>query len=195
MLSGLGSGETCCYWNWTWTWEDWWISEHKCVDHNGRWLCKEIDTTQSWIAKCVICSRVESAYCIGPVKFSRIDISVDVAMLLRFLAVPRRGHADCAFYVFADLKWYNHLSMDFDEAELTLTYLWLCDWSEYDTGVCNAAAVSPDAPDVRSNWFWWIAMLTQIKWVGVVQGWIKPKICFMLSWIWVHGCKGCSFVK
>jgi hypothetical protein len=74
-------------------------------------------------------------------------------MLLRFLAAPRRGHHDRAFHVFADLKWYSQLSMDFNEAELGLTCFRLCDWrSEYDSGVCNAA-VSPDVPDVRSNWF------------------------------------------
>ncbi len=74
-------------------------------------------------------------------------------MLLRFLAAPRRGHLDRAFHVFADLKWYNQLSMVFDEAELGLTCFRLCNWrSEYDSGVCNAA-VSPDVPDVRSNWF------------------------------------------
>ena len=193
MLSGLGSGETCCYWNRTWTWEDWWISEHKSVGHNEKWLCNEIvDTTRSWIAKCVICCRMGSEFCIGFVNL--VDIPVDVAMLLRFLASARRGHLHRAFHIFADLKWYNNwLSMVFDEAELSLTCFWLCDWSEYDSGVCNAA-VSPGAPDVRSNWFWWIAMLTQTMWVGVIQGWIKLKIWFT-NWIWIHGCKGCSFVN
>ena len=34
----------------------------------------------------------------------RIDIIVEVAMLSRFLAVPRRGHLDQVFHIFAYLK-------------------------------------------------------------------------------------------
>ena len=85
-------------------------------------------------------------------KFGRMDTSVDVAMLLRFLAAPRRGPLDRASNIFADLKWSNCSSVVFDEAEPSLTCFWLCNWIENYSGVCNAA-VSPDVPDVRSNWF------------------------------------------
>ena len=145
MSSGLGSGETCCYWNRTWTWEDWWISEHKCVDHNERWLCNEIDTTQSWIAKCVICSRVESAYCIGLVNLVG-SVSLWTLQCCCVSSLHRGG----------DIM--TVLSMSLQTWNGTVSWAWtscfrLCDWrSEYDSGVCNAA-VSPDVPDVRSNWF------------------------------------------
>lgn len=67
------------------------------------------------------------------------------------------------------LKWYNNwLSMVFDKTEPSLTWFRLCNWNRFYSGVCNAA-VLPDAPDVRSNWYWWITMLTQTMWVGVIQ--------------------------
>ena len=77
-------------------------------------------------------------------KLGRIDILVDVAMLLRFLAAPRRGHLDQAFHIFAYLKRYNRSSM-FDESCFQK-----CDWSEYYPGACEAA-VPPDAPEVRGQ--------------------------------------------
>ena len=85
-------------------------------------------------------------------KFGRMDTSVDVAMLLRFLVAPRRGPLDRASFIFAYLKWYNWSSVVIDEPKSSLTFFWLCDWIENYSGVCNAA-VSPDAPDVRSDWF------------------------------------------
>ena len=40
-------------------------------------------------------------------ELGRIDTLVDVAMLSKFLAAPRRGHLDQAFNIFAYLKQYN----------------------------------------------------------------------------------------
>ena len=37
-------------------------------------------------------------------ELGRTNILVDIAMLLRFLASPRRGHLDQAFHIFAYLK-------------------------------------------------------------------------------------------
>ena len=87
-----------------------------------------MDTTQSWIAKCAICWRMGSEFCIGFVNL--VDIPVDVAMSLRFLAAAKRGHLNRAIHIFADLIWYNWLSMVFDKAELSLTCFWLCDWND-----------------------------------------------------------------
>ncbi len=50
-------------------------------------------------------------------ELGRIDILVDVAMLSRFLASPRRGHLDQAYHIFAYLKQYNRSSMAFDDTE------------------------------------------------------------------------------
>lgn len=40
-------------------------------------------------------------FCIGSV--NSVDIPVDVAMLLRFLAAAKRGHLNQVFHIFADL--------------------------------------------------------------------------------------------
>ena len=40
-------------------------------------------------------------------KLGCIDILVDVAMLLRFVAAPQRGHLDQAFHIFTYQKRYN----------------------------------------------------------------------------------------
>ena len=84
-------------------------------------------------------------------ELGRIDILVDVAMLSRFLAAPRRGHLDQVFHIFAYLKRYNRSSMVFDETEPVFdeSRFQKCDWSEYYPGACEA--VPPDAPEVRGQ--------------------------------------------
>ncbi|KAI2511614.1 Reverse transcriptase (RNA-dependent DNA polymerase) [Fragilaria crotonensis] len=84
-------------------------------------------------------------------ELGRIDILVDVAMLSRFLAAPRRGHLDQVFHIFAYLKRYNRSSMVFDETEPVFHESWFqkCDWSECYPGACEA--VPPDAPEVRGQ--------------------------------------------
>ncbi len=65
-------------------------------------------------------------------ELGRTDILVDVAMMSRFLASPRRGHLDQAFHIFAYLKRYNHSSMVFDDTEPVFdeSCFQKCDWSE-----------------------------------------------------------------
>ena len=84
-------------------------------------------------------------------ELGRVDILVDVAMLSRFLASPRRGHLDQAFHIFAYLKRYNRSSMVFDDTEPMFdeSRFQKCDWSEYYPGACEA--VPPDAPEVRGE--------------------------------------------
>jgi hypothetical protein len=84
-------------------------------------------------------------------ELGRIDILVDVAMLSRFLASPRRGHLDQAFHIFAYLKRYNRSSMVFDDTEPVFdeSRFQKCDWSEYYPGACEA--IPPDAPEVRGQ--------------------------------------------
>jgi hypothetical protein len=84
-------------------------------------------------------------------ELGRIDILIDVAMLSRFLASPRRGHLDQAFHIFAYLKRYNRSSMVFDDTEPVFdeSRFQKCDWTEYYPGACEA--VPPDAPEVRGQ--------------------------------------------
>ena len=64
-------------------------------------------------------------------ELGRIDILVDVAMLSRFLAAPRRRHLDQVFHIFANLKQYNRSSMVFDETEplFNESCFQKCEWS------------------------------------------------------------------
>ena len=80
-------------------------------------------------------------------ELGRVDILVDLAMLSRFLASPRRGHLDQAFHIFAYLKRYNRSSMVFDETEPVFdeSRFQKCDWSEYYPGACEA--IPPGAPE------------------------------------------------
>ena len=48
-----------------------------------------------------------SEFCIGFVNL--VDIPVDVAMLLRFLASARRGHLHRAFHIFCRLEMVQQL--------------------------------------------------------------------------------------
>jgi hypothetical protein len=60
----------------------------------------------------------------------RVDILVNMAMLLRFLAAPRRGHLDQAFTY---LGRYNKSCMVFDVTEQAFdeSRFQKCDWREY----------------------------------------------------------------
>jgi hypothetical protein len=49
------------------------------------------------------------------VELGRVDILVAVAMLLRYLAMPRIGHLDEALHVFAYLKQYNRSTLVLDD--------------------------------------------------------------------------------
>ena len=84
-------------------------------------------------------------------ELGRIDIIVDVAMLSRFLAAPRRGHLDQVFHVFAYLKKYGKSAMVFDdqEPEFADERFQRCDWSEYYPGASEA--IPPNAPEVRGK--------------------------------------------
>jgi hypothetical protein len=114
--------------------------------------CPEVDTTPELDAKRANC--FQGLVCAMPwiCELGRIDmILVDVAMLSRFLAAPRRGHLDQVFHIFAYLKRYNRSSMVFDETQPLLdeSRFHKCDWSEYYPGACEA--VPPDAPEVRGQ--------------------------------------------
>jgi hypothetical protein len=84
-------------------------------------------------------------------KLGRKDILVDVAMLSRFLASPRRGNLDQAFHIFAYLKRYNRSSMAFDDTEPVFdeSCFQKCNWSKTYPGACEA--IPPDAPEAQGQ--------------------------------------------
>ena len=84
-------------------------------------------------------------------ELGRIDILVDVAMLSRFLAAPRRGHLDQVFHIYAYLKSHDKTSMVFDDTMpyFDETRFTKCDWAEYYPGA--AEAIPPNAPEIRGK--------------------------------------------
>ena len=48
------------------------------------------------------------------VELGRVDIMVEVSMLSSHLALPRRGHLDAVFRIYAYLKCHHNASMVFD---------------------------------------------------------------------------------
>ena len=84
-------------------------------------------------------------------ELGRIDILVDVAMMSRFLAAPRRGHLEQVFHIFAYLKAHDKSTMVFDDAPPTFAAMRFmkCDWSEFYPGA--AEVIPPNVPEVRGK--------------------------------------------
>jgi hypothetical protein len=84
-------------------------------------------------------------------ELGRIDILQAVALLLRFLANPRRGHLDQVFHLFGYLKRYSKSSLVFDETlpEFDGSRFNVCDWQEYYPDAVEA--IPPNAPVPRGN--------------------------------------------
>ena len=84
-------------------------------------------------------------------ELGRIDILVDVAMLSRFLAAPRKGHLEQALHIFAYLKRHNRSMMVFDDSrpEYDKVRFTQCDWGDYYPGA--EEVMPPNAPKPRGK--------------------------------------------
>jgi hypothetical protein len=84
-------------------------------------------------------------------ELGRIDILYDVAVLSSHLAMPREGHLDQVFHIFAYLKHHNRSSMVFDDQEPVFdeTRFTKCDWAEFYPGA--AEVMPPNAPELRGK--------------------------------------------
>jgi hypothetical protein len=81
-------------------------------------------------------------------ELGRIDILVDVSMMSRFLAAPRRGHLEQVFHIFAYLKNHSRSAVVFDPS---VPYFHegrfqKCDWAEFYPGAREV--VPPGAPEL-----------------------------------------------
>jgi hypothetical protein len=81
-------------------------------------------------------------------ELGRIDILVNVAMMSRFLAEPRRGHLEQVFHIFGYLKEFKKSAMVFDD-----TIPWFdesrftkCDWTEFYPGATEAIPTNVPEP-------------------------------------------------
>lgn len=84
-------------------------------------------------------------------ELGRIDILVDVAMMSRFLAAPRKGHLEQVLHIFAYLKRYDKSSMVFDDTMPVYdeSRFSKCDWSENYPGAKEV--IPPNAPAPRGK--------------------------------------------
>jgi hypothetical protein len=85
------------------------------------------------------------------VELGRIDIITEVSMLSSHLALPRRGHLEAVFTVYAFLKNKHNSTMVFDPryTEPNEADFKECDWHDYYPGAQEQ--ISPNAPDVRGK--------------------------------------------
>jgi hypothetical protein len=85
------------------------------------------------------------------VELGRIDIITEVSMLASHLALPRRGHLEAVFAVYAFLKNKHNSTMVFDPSypEIDEGVFVNCDWKDYYPGAKEQ--ISPNAPEPRGK--------------------------------------------
>jgi hypothetical protein len=84
-------------------------------------------------------------------ELGRIDILVDVAMMSRFLVIPREGQLQQLFHIFAYLKSHKRSTLVFDDTRPTFDAERFVqkDWSEFYPGA--AEAIPPNLPEQRGR--------------------------------------------
>ena len=92
------------------------------------------------------------------VEIGRVDICVEVSMLSSCLAMPREGHLEQVFHIFAYLKGKHNTEMIFDPSlpEIDESLFPKEDWSSsvYATGDCELKeVVPPNMPSPRGRGF------------------------------------------
>jgi hypothetical protein len=85
------------------------------------------------------------------IELGRIDILVQVSMLSSHLALPREGHLEQVFHVFAYLKAHDRSTLVFDDTEPVIDERRFkkCDWAEFYPEA--AEAIPPNAPEPRGK--------------------------------------------
>ena len=85
------------------------------------------------------------------VELGRIDIITEVSILATYMALPREGHLDAVFHVFAYLKGKHNSRMVFDPTypEIDMTTFQEHEWKSFYGNVKEA--IPPGAPDPRGK--------------------------------------------
>jgi hypothetical protein len=85
------------------------------------------------------------------VELGRIDIIVPVSLLSRYLVMPREGHQQQVYRIFAYLKQFNRPVLVFDDSEpmLLTDNFNVCNWSSHYPDATEK--VPPDAPEVLGH--------------------------------------------
>ena len=84
-------------------------------------------------------------------ELGRIDILLEVSWMSSFNAMPRRGHLEAVYHIFAYLKKHERSTLVFDDShpvinELIFTQV---DWGEFYPGA--AEPIPPNMPEPRGN--------------------------------------------
>ena len=86
------------------------------------------------------------------VELGRVDICLEVSMLSSHMAMPRQGHLDQVFHMFAYLKKYHNSCLVFDptEPDLDMSEFERKDWTSSEFGhVDGVEEITPNMPKPR----------------------------------------------
>ena len=86
------------------------------------------------------------------VELGRVDICLEVSMLSSHMAMPRQGHLDQVFHMFAYLKKYHNSCLVFDptEPDLDMSEFERQDWTSSEFGhVDGVEEIPPNMPKPR----------------------------------------------
>ena len=84
-------------------------------------------------------------------ELGRLDILLEVSWLSSYTAMPRRGHLEAAYHIFAYLKKHDKSTLVFDDAlpHIKETGFVPVDWSDFYPGA--EEAIPPNMPEPRGN--------------------------------------------
>ena len=84
------------------------------------------------------------------VELGRLDVATEVSMMSAFRALPRQGHLEAVFHLFAYLKDHDRSRLVFDDSYIDHTdYLETDGWTDFYGDAKEA--VPPNAPEPRGN--------------------------------------------
>jgi hypothetical protein len=84
------------------------------------------------------------------VELGHVDICLEVSMMSSHLALPREGHLEQVFHIFAYLKKYHNMEMVFDPSDPAIdeTQFECRDWTTSEFGHLEGKEVlPPDMPE------------------------------------------------
>ena len=89
------------------------------------------------------------------VELGRVDIAVEVSLMSSHMAMPRAGHLEQLYRIFAYLKCRHNTEMVFDPSEPTVDHLLFerQDWTNAQYGVDLKEELPPNAPECRGQGF------------------------------------------
>ena len=89
------------------------------------------------------------------VELGRVDICCEVSMLSSSLALPRKGHLEQVYHIFAYLKKYHNAEMVFDPSDPGVEYALFPkqDWSNTEFDQDEKEEIPQDMPEPRGRGF------------------------------------------